>query len=276
MSELLMKIFFEDIELPGMPDVAVKVIAALEDEYCSIEKLEEIIMRDVSLTATILRIANSPLYGSGKPVARVAEAMMMIGLQNVVPFVCIAAVANQYSGPSNDYTVIRHLISVSQAAYLLAGQVKTAPINREEAAVAGLLHDIGKVILYSGIPDEYKKIRDQSQKEKIPLYQLENKLLGFNHCLVGAAVATKWNLPVLYREAIRRHHNDKVIMSGLKELDTLCYLIRVADKMVFDSGHEPFISGESNLPRLLAALDIDEAAYQQVAKKIMEKKTIAI
>lgn len=270
MSELLKKIFLEDIELPGMPEVAVEVINALEDEYCSVGKLEGIIIRDVSLTATILRIANSPVYSTGKPIERVSEAMVMIGLQNVVPFVCVAVIANKYSGSQNDKAAISHLLGVSQAASSLARHVKAFSVKREVATVAGLLHDVGKLILYSGIPKEYRRIREQAQNEKIPLYQAETTMLGFNHCLVGAALTTKWNLPVPYREAIRRHHEEKVKKSGLKEVDALCYLIRVSDKMVFDSGNEPFVSGEAHLPELLAALDIDEAAYKRVAKKIRD------
>jgi putative nucleotidyltransferase with HDIG domain len=276
MSELLRKIIFEEIELPGMPDVAVKVITALEDEYCSIEKLEEIIINDVSLTAAILRIANSPLYNTGKPLGRISEAMVMIGLRNIVPFVCIAAIANKYSGSLHDKTVIRHLISVSQAASELAGHAKAFPVNREIAAVAGLFHDVGKIMLYSSVPNEYGRLRDQARKDKTPLYELEDTLFGFNHCLVGAALATKWNLPVLYRECIRRHHEEKVKTKALKEEDILCYVIRIADKMVFDSGKEPYVSGEKHLAELLTVLGIDDAAYKRVAKKIKEMKTVDI
>jgi putative nucleotidyltransferase with HDIG domain len=267
MHEALRKIFLEEIEIPGMPDVAIKVIATLEDEYCSIEKLEKIIMTDVSLTATILRIANSPLYSTGKPIVRVAEAMVMIGLQNVMPFVCIAVIANQYSGSIKDHSLIQHLFSVSQAASLLAGHVKAVPIQREVAAVAGLFHDVGKIILAASIPNEYDKIRNLAQKEKIPLFKIEDKLFGFNHCLIGAALATKWNLPVLYRESIMRHHEEKVRKSGLEEVDALCYLIRIADKMASDFGKKTLVSGGGSLPELLDALGIEESVYKQVLKK---------
>jgi putative nucleotidyltransferase with HDIG domain len=271
MSELLRKIFLEEIEIPGMPNVAVRVIAALEDEYCSIEKLEEIILDDVSLSSTILRIANSPLYSSGKPIARVAEAMVMIGLQNIMPFICIAVIANQYSGSAKDHSLVRHLLLVSQAASSLAGHVKTVPIQPEVAAVAGLFHDVGKIILYASIPDEYSRIGTLAQKENIPLYELEDKLLGFNHCLIGAALATKWNLPVLYRESIRRHHEEEIRIIGINEVDALCYLIRIADKIASDSSKEPVAPGERCLSELLAALGIEESAYRLVSKKVKDK-----
>jgi putative nucleotidyltransferase with HDIG domain len=270
-TELFKKIVLEDVEIPGVPDIALKVIEALEDEYCSVEKLEAIIMRDVSLTATILRIANSPAYGRRHEVARVSDAMLLIGLQNIVPFVCIAAVVNQHAEESDETAAVRHLLSVSHAASLLSGHIKTVEVKREMAAVAGLFHDVGKIIMCSGIPAEYRKIRATAGEQKTPLYQIETALLGFNHCLVGAALATKWNLPPPYREAIRRHHDEKVKKTGLRETDALCYVIRLADKMAFDSGAEPFVSGEKHFPELLEALGIDEQTYKRVAKKVREK-----
>ena len=271
MSELFRKIMRDDIDIPGMPDLAVRVIAALEDEYCSISKLEQVIMTDLSITATILKIANAPLYQTGKAVTRVADAMVMIGMQNVIPFVCISALANQYSGASYDGIVTRHLLAVSQTASFLAGSVKTVPIKREMAAIAGLFHDSGKLVLYANIPKEYSKIKSRAHKEKIAIIELEDELLGFNHCLIGGALAAKWKLPAIYRETIRKHHDEKVRKSGIKEEDALCYLIRVSDKMMLDIDNSHFISGERHLPELLVALGIEEAEYKKLAKKIREK-----
>ena len=271
MSELFRKIMVDDIDIPGMPDIAVRVIAALEDEYCSISKLEQVIMTDLSITATILKIANAPLYRTGKAVARVADAMVMIGMQNVIPFVCISALANQYSAAAYDSIVNRHLLQVSQTAALLAGHVKTLPIKREMAAVAGLFHDAGKLVLYSNIPKEYGKIKSRAHKEKTAIFELEDELLGFNHCLIGGALAAKWKLPAIYRETIRKHHDEKVRKSGIKEEDALCYLVRVADKMVLDLDNSHFISGEMHMPELLTALGMEESEYRQASKKIREK-----
>ena len=124
MSNTFDKINLDDIDIPGRPDVVLKVIAMLEDEYCSIAKLEKVILEDPSITAVLLKISNAPLFMTGKSITTVAESIMSIGIGNVVAFVSLAAVANQCLNSKCDKDILRHLLAVSSAASMLTEHTK--------------------------------------------------------------------------------------------------------------------------------------------------------
>ncbi len=268
MSEVFKKILFDEIELPGRPDIVVKVLGVLEDEYCSITKMERVILDDPSITATILKIANAPLYNTGKSIKTVGEAIMSIGLNNALALVSLAAITNQCLHARCDKTMVRHFLAVSAAASMLAEYAKPVTIEREVAAIAGLLHDVGKPLMFIIMPHEYQKIKNHALKLNKPFIEAEEELLGFNHCIAGSALAKKWNLPPVYQEIIKTHHDDKIKETGLSGTDILCYLVRIADKMVIDAGIGMSPSAEHYLAELLVAAGIQEANYQAVRKRI--------
>ena len=263
----------DDIDIPGRPDVVLKVIAMLEDEYCSIAKLEQVILEDPSITAVLLKISNAPLFMTGKSITTVAESIMSIGIGNVVALVSLAAVANQCLNSNCDKDILRHLLAVSSAASMLAEHVKKVTVKREVAAIAGLLHDAGKLVLMISLPTEYTKTKRHALEEKQAFFRAEEALLGTNHCMVGSALARKWKLPHIYQEVIMKHHDIKIKATDLSNEDVLCYLVRIADKLVLDAGIGAFISGEQDLPDLLACLGIEEAVYQDISQKIVEAGT---
>jgi putative nucleotidyltransferase with HDIG domain len=276
MSEIFSRIMKDDIDIPGVPDMATKIMVVLEDKYCSVEKLEKVLIEDVSITSAILKIANAPAYRTGRSVKTIADALLTVGIDNLVPFICIAALANQHSKKKADKDINRHLMLVSAAASMLAKHVKALSVKHEIAAIAGLFHDVGKAVLFDNLPKEYANIKTRALKEKKPFFELEDELVGFNHTIIGSMLAKKWNLPPIYSECIKKHHDDKVKKSGLKEEDAICYLIRIADNMVLNMDGTPFISAEQHLPELMAAVGIDSAIHQKVAKKLKEEVNIDI
>jgi putative nucleotidyltransferase with HDIG domain len=270
------KIDLDDIDIPGRPDVVLKVIAMLEDEYCSIAKLEKVILEDPSITAVLLKISNAPLFMTGKSITTVAESIMSIGIGNVVAFVSLAAVANQCLNSNCDKDILNHLLAVSSAASMLAEHVKKVTVKREVATIAGLLHDVGKLVLMISLPKEYTKTKKHAMEEKQAFFQAEEALLGTNHCMVGGALAHKWKLPHIYQQVIMKHHDATIKATGLSNEDILCYLIRIADKLVLDAGIGMFISAEQDLPDRLVCLGIEEAVYQDISQKIVKAGTIDI
>jgi putative nucleotidyltransferase with HDIG domain len=276
MSEFFKKILLEDIDLPGRPDIVVKVLGVLEDEYCSISKLEQVIMDDPSITATILKIANAPLYNTGKSVKTVAESIMSIGLNNALAFVSLAAITNQCLHARCDKDMVHHFLAVSAAASMLSEFAKPLTIEREVAAIAGLLHDVGKPLMFIIMPQEYPKIKNHARKHNKPFIEAEDELLGFNHCNAGSALARKWKLPDIYQGTIKNHHDDTIKKAGLLETDVLCYLVRIADKMVLDAGIGMSISAERQLADLLSVVGIKETDYQNIKEKIEQAGTFEI
>jgi putative nucleotidyltransferase with HDIG domain len=276
MDDIRKKISFEDLYIPGLPDTAVQIIAALEDDLCSVTKLEEVIYRDPALTAEVLKIVNAPFYASGKAISSVADTIMFIGLGNLVALVSVVALTHQCMSGNIDKDVIRHLLAVSAAANELAGQVDAAEIRREVAVVAGLLHDIGKLILFESLPEEYELMKVEAIRSGRPFSAVEEEALGFNHCAVGAVLAERWHLPPIYQYALEHHHDKPISADKLSEFDGLCYLIRVSDKMVLDAGIGLGVTTEMDLPRLLEVLGINQSAYDRVAKNVAGMKTLPV
>lgn len=271
MSDLLKKIELDDIEIPGMPDITLSVFALLEDDNCSIKKIEDVIFKDQSLTTTILKIANAPIYQTGKSVNTLYDAIMSIGLHNLLAIVSIAALNNQLSNKNVDEHIFRHAMAVSGAATAFALQVKG--VKKEEALVAGLLHDIGKTILCANAPEQYAEVKNTATKEGRSFADVENEKLGFNHCIVGSTLAKKWKLPRLYEFVIRNHHNndfkDPLRPEHIVSYeDIMCYIVRVADTAAFAANKGFGVSSETKLPQILSALKIKKSAYDDVVNNL--------
>jgi putative nucleotidyltransferase with HDIG domain len=270
MGELFSKIMLDDIDIPGMPGIAAKVLAVLEDERASMRQLEAVIFEDQSLTSTILKIANAPIYKTGKSINTLAEALMVIGLQNLIALVSIVSLTNHLAAKHADKDLQKHFMAVSSASAMLAAHTKR--IKKEEAMVAGLLHDIGKTVLSANANSHYKTIKERAKKEDRPFAEIEDEVLGFNHTHIGSALARKWKLPKVYEYVIKHHHDISVKrnadINSIEYETALCYLVRTADKIALDAGIGIGSAHEKNIDHLLDALKIDEEAYEETAKNI--------
>ncbi len=158
MEKMLRKISLDDIEIPNIPDIAVRVLALLEDEYCPLKRLEEFILEDQALTAYILRIANAPFYKSGKSINTLTDAIMTIGMHNIVALVSVISLISQAATEGQDTDLMRHAIAVSTASALLARHAKV--VTEDEALIAGLLHDISHTA-FSHVVDHVFDNRDE-------------------------------------------------------------------------------------------------------------------
>jgi len=270
MSEVFKRILLDDIDIPSRPDIVHKVLVVLEDEYSSVARLEKVILEDPAITSIILKMANAPLYATGKSLNTISESIMAIGMNNLVAFVSLAAITSQCLHVSCDKDIIRHLLAVSSAAALLAEHVKGFAVKREVATIAGLLHDVGKPLLYITMPNEYLRIKHYALKENKTYYETEEELLGFNHCIVGSILAKKWKLPHIYKETIRNHHDDKIKDINVQEDDVLCYLVRIADAMANETERGLSPTKERHVMDLLGILGIEKTRYQEINKNIRE------
>ncbi len=270
MEELFRKITLDAVDIPGMPDVAIKVLALLEDELSSLRKMETLILDDQALTANILKIANAPFYQTGKSITTLSEAIMAIGMHNMVALVSVISLINQLSGKDLDPTLIHHAMAVSSASALLARHAKI--VTEEEALVAGLLHDIGKTVLSANAPARYKALNEKIKRERRSSFEAEEELFGVNHCRIGSLVAHKWKLPEIYDYTIMNHHNEEIkhftSSQTIEYKDLLCYIVRMADKVVLDAGVGVGKSTEKNPQALLDTLKVGESVYVEIIRKI--------
>jgi putative nucleotidyltransferase with HDIG domain len=215
-------------ELPAMPSSITEVISACDDQDMTVGQLSQIVLRDQSLTANILKLANSSFYGHARQVTTVTEAVVMLGFSTLKSLAISSHTARLLSGGLPGYglqkgELWRHSISVAFTARRLAVEVKLAPV--EEAFVAGLLHDIGKTILSSYMENAYDEVVRIAQERRLPFHEVETELLGFDHAELGAQVAVAWSFPAELEEAIRFHHAP----SGATLKPSLAHCVHLAD-----------------------------------------------
>ncbi len=200
----------EVADLPSMSLTVTEVISACDDPEITVGRISQVILRDQALTASILRLANSAFYGHSRQVTTISDASLLLGFSAVKSLAISAHTSSLLAGPLPGYGLQRgelwnHSVAVAFTSRRLALEVKNPPV--EEAFVAGLLHDIGKLILSSRMEDAFEEVVALAEERRVPLHEIEVELLGFDHAELGAQVAAAWNFPPELEEAIRYHHD---------------------------------------------------------------------
>jgi HD-like signal output (HDOD) protein len=212
-------------ELPTLPHVVQKLASMIGRPDVSAEEIGTLIEKDQVLSAKVLRLANSPFYGFPSRIASVAHAVVVLGL-NVVKGLTLCATAFDMMRNAGMNELWRHSLGVAMTAHILG--TKAAMKNPEEVFVAGLLHDIGKVVLYVKWPDVGQQITAVTRNTSRPLMDAEQELFEVTHADVGGWLANAWHLPTSLREPILHHHTPAAAQDA--KLQTA--IVHVADVLV--------------------------------------------
>jgi putative nucleotidyltransferase with HDIG domain len=195
-------------DLPVIPEVATKVLNLAEDGLdISFKELENIIKIDPGLTAKILKIANSALYARQKEIESLQKAITLLGFNNIKSLVLLVIAAKFFQKEKNTefYQLFwKHSIITSFMAKTF--MIKCNRIeNSELAFIAGLLHNIGRAVLFKADSNKYIKAVEQSENNKTWIEEYEEKLFGTNHREIGAALFKKWNFPETFIDVALEH-----------------------------------------------------------------------
>ncbi|MEP6933731.1 MAG: HDOD domain-containing protein [Nitrospirota bacterium] len=213
-------------DLPTLPHVVQRLAAMIGRPTVSTEEIGAIIEKDQVLAAKVLRLANSPFYGFPSRIGSVAHAVIVLGF-NVVKGLTLCASALSIMKDAGMDQLWRHSLGVAITANLLAARLEIK--NPEELFVAGLLHDIGKVVLYVKWPEVGSSIKDAAKAGgDRSLFELEQELTGLSHADIGGSLANAWNLPITLREPILYHHAPMLA----KEAALQTAIVHVADILV--------------------------------------------
>ena len=229
-------------DLPSMPDVAFEVIRIADQAESSAMKVANTLSKDPSLSARVLRLANSAFYGMSREVSSVQESVVVLGMRTTKSLSLIAAsfpwlhLALKGKGLKPEM-LWDHCISTAHFSKLLATKVEG--IDPELAFCIALLHDIGTVALYLTCEDEFNQLIDEAKTSDKPFDELERIKIGFDHAELGAALADSWNLPRSYSRTIKFHHRP----SKKEEPETLTDMIHVADILVRSRGISEGLEG---------------------------------
>jgi putative nucleotidyltransferase with HDIG domain len=219
-------------DIRGLPSVAVKLLALIADDKVSTTEIEQIMSNDASILARLLRIANSPIYKRKGEIHTAREAIMMLGTK-VISFHILFAALKDYSRKPSQITkrIWEHTLAVATASELLAKHMGISP---DLAKTAGLLHDIGSIVIDGVAPKSISVVVNIIKKYPMGnacVTDIEQELLGTDHCEIGAEVAKKWNIPDIFIPAIEKHHKYFFGTSGVMDimLNPLLTIVTIAN-----------------------------------------------
>ncbi|MHB9145937.1 MAG: HDOD domain-containing protein [Symbiobacteriia bacterium] len=242
--DLVAKILREMDDLPPMPSGAARVLAMVGDPRTDLDDLVSVVGGDIALSARVLKLANSAYYGFPRQVATLREAIVIMGMNTLKELVITAWSYEMGRRPLPGYALDggelwRHSLLCGAAARQLAKQVRFP--TPEEAYVAGLLHDFGKLVLAQYVGQEYQDLLENVEKGGTSFVEAERRVLGIDHAQLGGQLALKWNLPLNLAEAIANHHQPAMHVLAGHVLDPgnagqLTALVHVADAVVLMLG----------------------------------------
>lgn len=228
MEEILQRIE----ELPTLPQVVTKIMQLVENPKTSAMEITKVISLDPALTVKILKLVNSSYYGFPKKIRTITHAIMILGFEDVKNIALSVSVFDIFKQPPDDNPLFnrtlfwQHSIAVGVCAKLLARRVRFK--NPEEAFIAGLLHDIGKIILDQFFHEHFQRVVETVERENILFINAERRFAEMDHAEIGRTLASRWQLPVAILECIGYHHEP----AGRGRHNLLVSLVHAADVFV--------------------------------------------
>jgi HD-like signal output (HDOD) protein len=222
--------------------VISEVLGAVDNTNISASRLGNLIERDQALTAKVLRVANSPFYGFSRKISTIDLAIVVMGLNTIKEIVLSLAIQKFFTNINplifNVKSFWQYSVFCGSCARLLARKLGYRLVG--EAFVAGLMHDIGILIIIQYFYDHFKKIRELIRLQDVSLIRAEKLVLKCTHCDIGAWIAEKWNLPSQLCRAIRYHHSTfSEVQSALEFEDSLKINTKQGIEISFSETEQP-------------------------------------
>jgi len=218
------------VELSSLPEIYMRVSEVLDDPYSASELIGAAVQVDPALTVRLLKIVNSAFYGFPQEVATVAQAVTIIGRKELRNMVLGTAVSGMFSRISNDIFPMQefwyHSVRTAVLAKLLS-KYRAQDIEADSLFIAGLLHDVGRLIIAHRMPDKAMIVQRQVDLDDMTAQDAELELFGFDHADVGAALLGLWELPDILVETVRYHHSPEQAKNYSAEV----YMVDLASRL---------------------------------------------
>ncbi|MCC6302455.1 MAG: HDOD domain-containing protein [Gammaproteobacteria bacterium] len=241
--------------LVSPPDICIRVFELVESNQATAQDLGEIIGCDPSLTARLLRLVNSSFYQFSRRIDTVSRAITVVGISELYNLVIAVSAVKSFSRiPSfvvNIDTFWRHSVSCGIIARMLAK--RCGVLHPERLFVAGLLHDIGSLLIYNRVPETARDLVLAARGNETLLHRTERKALGFGHAELGGLMLDQWHLPDALQQAVR-HHHEPAAADGHGRLEAA--IVHIADALA-NHGEQGAFSAEAS-----AELFIDEDVWE--------------
>lgn len=198
-----------DDPVASLPEIFYRLKEAIDDPDSSYKEMGEIIAYDPGLTARLLKIVNSAFFGFPNRIETIPHAISIVGMDQLNDLVLSTTVIGQFKHIPSDLMSMKafweHSIACGLAARIIASQRKDS--NPERFFVAGLMHDIGRLVICLKAPERAREAILLSKSQNQALHQAELELMGFDHAQVGALLLKIWGLPQAHAAAVEFHHN---------------------------------------------------------------------
>jgi putative nucleotidyltransferase with HDIG domain len=223
-SQTAERIFGITGDLPPMPHIAALVMERLYDDQSTPTGIYQLIMKDQALAASVLRVANSPYYGASRTISTLRDAVMFMGFDSIRSLIMTAVLRGVYlSAGFSEHLLWEHALACGIASRKIADEAGLQ--SREQAYLAGLMHDVGKAVLFQRSPALMREIMQEVYNEGSDFFKVEQQKLGFTHAEVGGIIAGKWHFPIDLEEAIGNHHTPGLSNSALE----LAHIVNLAN-----------------------------------------------
>ncbi|MCZ6635762.1 MAG: HDOD domain-containing protein [bacterium] len=196
--------------LPTLPVIVSRILEVADDSGSSANELAGLVARDMSVSAKVLNLANSAFYGFSRRITTIPQAVVVLGFDTVRSLALSVSVFESLSRNEGDVSFDReafwiHSIGCGTASRLIAKELG----YRDSGTffVAGLLHDLGKIILDTYFSEQYSEVVKEMVEEERPALEAETDILNIDHAEVGAWLAVRWKFPEILVTPIAAHHN---------------------------------------------------------------------
>ncbi|MCX6885034.1 MAG: HDOD domain-containing protein [Verrucomicrobia bacterium] len=195
--------------LPPLPQQVPQMLELLRKDEVDSDQVVTLIAHDPSLTANVMRLCNSVMFGAATPATDLHEAVLRLGFREVCQLVLVISTASTLMPPQKAYgleasELWKHSVATALAAKTIATDLGD---DANMAFTAGLLHDVGKVILARALEDTYATLLSDVEQTMIPMVEAEKKLLGFQHAEVGGRMLARWKFSAPLVAGVWFHHD---------------------------------------------------------------------
>jgi putative nucleotidyltransferase with HDIG domain len=259
-------------DLVTLPDVAMRIARMVNDPDSSAADIGREVSKDPALTARLLRIANSPALGQNGKIATISRAITLLGVRQVRDLTVGLTAVRTFDGIGNELVTMasfwRHSVLCAVAATQIAERRKGS--RDDSPFIAGLLHDIGQLVLYSRAPELARRalLMSVDDPDDMGLYLCERELMGFDHAAVGVALARNWQLPLVLQECIEFHHEPERAPSHPLEAATIHVANSVA--VLAEIGSDDLTDAPRISDAAMRATKLDAASLTEIIAKTSE------
>lgn len=218
-------------EIPTLPKLYTELTNVIQDKNSSMLDIVKVIEKDIVVTAKVMQLANSALFGNYNTITKLSSAVSKLGLQTIKSIVISKDLFHSFGKVDiktfEIHSIYKHSFLVSRLSQKIALNLNRSDEELNNLAMASMLHDIGKIILIMNKKNEYRRIMKALKTEKTNLVTLEKEILGISHAEVGAYLLKRWNMPDEIVNIIQNHHNPRYALSECFNPASILYMANI-------------------------------------------------